>query len=150
MTQTRPRYSKRQKATAVIAASLTSVAAAAEATGIPHQTIGRWRDDPEMREYVTKTRDALAEEMHALAALAVATIVTDVRAGRFEPRDLVTLMGVATEKSLLLSGDATSRTETRDLTGTISDPELRDAIREAERLVGTGRTPETAPAEAAG
>lgn len=134
---TRP-YSKRQKATAVIAAELTNATAAGLATGIPHQTIRRWRDDPEMREYITKTRDQLAEEMGALAALAVATIQQDVRAGKFEPRDLVTLMGVATEKSLLLSGDATSRTESRDITGTISDPELREAIREAERLVGTG------------
>lgn len=132
------RYSTRRKAQAVIAATLTSDKAASDATGIPARTIGRWRDDPDLSVYVTKTRDALAEEMHALAALAVATIVQDVRAGRFEPRDLVTLMGVATEKSLLLSGDATSRTETRDLTGTLSDPELIAAVREAEHLTRTG------------
>lgn len=138
-------YTKRQKATAVIAAELTNPTAAAKATGIPHQTIRRWREDPEMREYVTKTRDVLAEEMQALAALAVATIVTDVRAGKFEPRDLVTLMGVATEKSLLLSGDATSRTETRDLTHTLPDADIRAAIREAERLTGAGGTAPEAP-----
>ena len=145
-------YTKRQKATAVIAAAMSTDQAAADATGIPRQTIGRWRDDPEMRVYVQKTRDQLAEEMGALAALAVATIQADVRAGKFEPRDLVTLMGVATEKSLLLSGDATSRTETRDLTGTITDPELREAIREAERLVGAseGRTPSEAADSPAG
>lgn len=123
-----------------------------EATGIPQPTISRWVNDPAMHIFVSKTRDQLADEMGALAALAVHTIQEYVRAGRFEARDLVTLMGVATEKSLLLSGDATSRTETRDLTNTINDPELRKTIREAERLVaaGAGGTPSPTEGETAG
>lgn len=141
------RYTKREKVTAVIAAELTNNTAVERATGIPNQTVGRWRDDPAMREYVEKTRDELAIEMRSLAALAVDTIQKDVRAGKFEPRDLVTLMGVATEKSLLLSGDATSRTESRDLTGTISDPDVIAIIREAEHLTSGGDRGTPAAAE---
>lgn len=144
---TRPRYTKRQKATAVIAATLTSQTSVAEATGIPQPTISRWVNDPAMHIFVSKTRDQLADEMGALAALAVHSIQEYVRAGRFEPRDLVTLMGVATEKSLLLSGDATSRSETRDITGTLSDAELIAAIREADRIANGEGTPEAAPVE---
>jgi hypothetical protein len=136
--------------TAVLAAELTNPTAAAEATGIPRQTITRWRDDPAMVEYVQKTRDQLAEEMGALAALAVATIQADVRAGKFEPRDLVTLMGVATEKSLLLSGAATSRTESRDITGTLADADIAAAIREAVALTTPGGTAPATEGETAG
>lgn len=151
MTQRRS-YSKRQKMTAVLAAELTNPSAAEEATGISRTNIRRWRDDPEMAVYVQKTRDQLGEEMRALAALAVDTIQSYVRSGKFEARDLVTLLGVATEKSLLLSGDATSRTETRDITGTIPDADLAAAIREAERLTSPGdqRAQEAPAGEAEG
>jgi hypothetical protein len=133
-----PTYTKRQKVTAVIAAEMTSARAAAKATGIPHQTVARWQDDPELRHIVAKTRDQLADDMKAVAALAVEYIVRDLRAGRFEPRDLTILLGVATDKAQLLAGMATSRTESRDLTGTIDDAELAAAIREAEALAGGG------------
>jgi len=137
-TSRHPTYSKRQKVTAVIAAEMTSARTAAKATGIPHQTITRWQDDPDLRHIVSKTRDQLADDMKAVAALAVEYIVRDLRAGRFEPRDLTILLGVATDKAQLLAGMATSRTESRDLTGTIDDAELAAAIREAEALAGGG------------
>lgn len=151
MARPRPRHSTREKITAVIAAELSSNLAVERVTGIPNQTIGRWRDDPTLRIYVDKTRDALADEMRTLAALAVDTIQADVRAGKFEPRDLVMLLGVATEKSLLLTGDATSRTETRDITGTLADGDISAAIREAEAILGradggTALPPEDPPA----
>jgi hypothetical protein len=143
-------YTKREKVTTVIAAEMTSNLATERATGIPNQTIGRWRDDPELRMYVDKTRDVMAEEMSGLAALAVQAIQKALRAGEFQPRDLVILLGVAVEKSLLLSGDATSRTETRDISGSIPDIDIAGAIREAETLLGTGtrRAAEAAPVEA--
>ena len=145
-------YTKREKITTVLAAELTTNVAAERATGIPESTVRRWRDDPELAIYIDKTRDVLAEEMSGLAGLAVQAIQRDLRAGKFEPRDLVILLGVAIEKSLLLSGDATSRTETRDITGTLTDIDINAAIREAEDLLsgGAGRASEEAAPEAAG
>lgn len=48
-----------------------------------------------------------------------------------EARDLTILLGVATDKGLLLAGDATSRSETRTWTDDLGDDEkqkLRDWI----------------------
>jgi hypothetical protein len=61
----------------------------------------------------------------------------------------VILLGVAIEKSLLLSGDATSRTETRDISGSLPDIDIASAIREAEALVGASEGRTTPPVEAA-
>lgn len=140
-------YTKREKVTTVLAAEMTSNLAAERASGIPESSIRRWRDDPELAIYIDKTRDVLAEEMSGLAALAVQAIQAALRSGKFEPRDLVILLGVAVEKSLLLSGDATSRTETRDISGTLPDIDIASAIREAEHLLAgsAGRAAETPP-----
>jgi hypothetical protein len=59
--ETHRRYTKRQKVTAVLAADMTSVQAAAESTGIPRTTLIHWMDDPEMVELRQKTREQLAE-----------------------------------------------------------------------------------------
>ena len=55
------------------------------------------------------------------------------RIDEFEPRDLSVLWGILTDKAQLLSGAATSRTETRALTDSLADHEkeaLADAIDE--------------------
>lgn len=141
------RYPQRERALAVIASELTNSAQAEKATGIPHQTILRWRDDPELRVYVQKTRDEMAEEMRGLSALTLAHIRNRIR--EFEPKELVTLLGVSTEKALLLAGDATTRSEVRDITGTLADSIVIDAIREVEQIRSDHRasTEDPGPAE---
>lgn len=133
----RRRYTKRQKATAVIAAEMSTAAAAAIATGIPENTIRYWLDDPRFVELRTKTRDDLAEGFSVLAHKAQAQLETLIPT--MEARDLTILLGVATDKSQLLSGGATGRTETRSLDDGLADHErkaLRDAIdRELESRV---------------
>ncbi len=132
-------YTKRQKLTAVIAADMTSTLAAAEATGIPRTSINNWLDDPEIVSLRQNARQMLAEEMGVIARLATQKLGEAIRAGRLEPRDLIMAAGMATDKSQLLAGQATSRTETRDLTETLDDHEraalrdiLDDVLREAE------------------
>jgi transposase-like protein len=122
----RRRYTKRQKATAVIAAEMSSVAAAAEQSGIPRKTLAYWLDAPEFAALRQKTREQMAEGMATIVHLAQARIVAEIEAGRFEPRDLVTLLGVATDKGQLLAGQATARTET--VTASLSDHE-RDQLK---------------------
>jgi hypothetical protein len=140
------RYPVRTKALAVIASELTNSAQAEKTTGIPHQTILRWRDDPDLRVYVQKTRDEMAEEMRGLSALTLFHIRQ--RIAEFEPKELVTLLGVSTEKALLLAGDATSRSEVRDISGTLPDSIVIEAIALAGGSVDRAETPSPAATEA--
>ncbi len=142
MADTRRRYTKRTKVTAVVAAELTSNLAVQRATGISETNIRRWRDDPEMAKYVDKTRDELSEGAQMLAHRALEQIVAKLP--DFEPRDLVTLFGVMVDKAQLLSGNATSRSELRDISGSLTDADLAAAILEAESLVAAGGSPQEA------
>lgn len=139
------RYTKQQKATAVMAAEMVNAEAAAEQTGIPRSTIRRWLEDPELVELRQKTRESMAADMKALAMVALEALMGAIRRGELEGRDLIVALGVAIDKAQLLSGEATSRTETRDLTATLDDHErarlrdiLDDALRQAEVVAAPG------------
>ena len=120
------RYTKRQKTTVVIAAEMSSVAAASEASGIPESNIRRWRDDPVLVELGAKTREEVADGFRMLTGLAIDRLA--VLVPTMEPRDLIILAGVGVDKGQLLSGEATSRTETKALTDGMDDHE-REALR---------------------
>jgi hypothetical protein len=122
---TNRRYSKADKIAAVVAAEMTNATAAGEATGIPERNIRRWQDDPELAEYVGKTRDELGEVASTLAHLAGAKLLEAVRLGKLEPRDLLIAFGLAVDKSQLLTGGATGRTEHRSITDDLNDDEKR-------------------------
>ena len=119
----RRRYTRKTKASAVITAEMTSVLAASEATGIPRTTIGYWVEQPEFVILRQKTREELAAGSILLAHLAQAELTKKIRAGEVEPRDLATIYGIAIDKGQLLAGEATSRSENRDLTETMNDHE---------------------------
>ena len=114
----------------MMAAAMTSVTAAAEQTGIPRTTIQRWIDEPWAVELRQKTGEELGEEMRVLAMLATEKLTELVRGGKLSARDLIPLMGVAVDKSQLLAGAATVRTESRDVTERLDDHES-EALREA-------------------
>ena len=131
MTQRR-RYTKAEKMAAVVAAELSTPAAAAEAQGVPESSLRYWLDDPKFAELRTKTREETAGAFHVLAHLAMDRLRELVPT--MEPRDLTVLLGVATDKAALLSGQPTSRTETRALTEGLDDHEkarLREILDEA-------------------
>jgi hypothetical protein len=120
------RYSKATKVRTVIAAEMTSVAAAAEQAGIPETTVAYWFDAPEFVDIRRKTREDLAEESMGMAHKVLGEIKR--RLDEFEPRDLSVLYGILTDKGQLLSGGATTRSETKDLTALVTDHE-REALR---------------------
>lgn len=127
---TRRRYTKREKASAVMAAIASNTTAAAEQTGIPRTTIEYWLERPEFVELRQKTQEERADGMRTLALLAMDRLSALIPT--MEPRDLIVLMGVATEKGQLLGGQATERTEHRDITDGLDDHE-RAALNEAIR-----------------
>jgi len=123
----RRRYSRKTKASAVIAAEMSSVMAAAEATGIPRKTLEYWVESPEFATLRQKSRDDLASGSIVLAHLAQAELQRKVLAGEVEPRDLAVIYGIAIDKGQLLTGQATQRLENRDLTAGFDDHE-REAL----------------------
>jgi transposase-like protein len=145
---TRRRYTRKTKLAAVLAAEMSGVVQAERETGIPESTIRYWAAKPEFAEVRAKTREDLADEIKIVAHLAWQRIAETLRSGEMEPRDAIFAAEKATSLQLLMSGDATSRTELRDITGSLSDADVLDAIRAAEDLIGgsAGRT-DPAPAE---
>lgn len=146
----RRRYNKTEKIAAILAADASSTLAAAQSKGIPESTIRYWLDRPEFAKLRENAREGIAEDALMVARLAWKKLGQAIADGTLEPRDLVIATGMATDKSQLLNGAATARTEARDITGTISDAELVAAIREADRLTSGSGTPEEAPIEAEG
>jgi hypothetical protein len=121
------RYTKRQKLSAVMAADMVGVVAASEQAGVPESTIRYWADRPEFAEYRAKAREDLEAEVGVVAHLAWQRVAEALRAGTLEPRDALFAADKATTLYQLVAGHATARTETRDITDTMT-PEQRDAL----------------------
>ncbi len=116
----------------MVTAELSSTLAAAASTGIPESTIRYWLEDPKFAELRAKTREETAAGFDVLVHLAQERLQTLIPT--MEPRDLTVLLGVATDKGQLLAGQATGRTEHRELDSGLDDHEseaLRKAIDEA-------------------
>lgn len=127
----RRRYTKRQKLAAVMAAEMGGVVQAEEQTGIPESTIRYWIDKPEFAEFRAKTREDLAAEIGTVAHLAWSRVARALASGEMEPRDAIFAAEKATNLQLLMSGEATSRSENVSITDGLDDHErtaLRDAI----------------------
>lgn len=117
--------------TAVLAADMTNPLAASEATGIPRTTLRQWLEKPEYATLRQNAREAIAEEAMVVARLAWQALGDAIRAGLVEPRELISAAGVATDKASLLAGEATARTEHRDLTDGDDDAEALRAAADA-------------------
>ena len=125
----RVRRSRQIKLAVVRTAEAVGVSEAARLSGVPRTTITEWMSTPENVIYRQKTREDLAEEARVMAHATLATI--QARLAEFDPRDLSVLFGILVDKGQLLSGAATARVETRELTDALNDHErqtLRDAI----------------------
>lgn len=132
-------YTKRTKLSAVMAAEMSGVVAAEKQTGIPESTIRYWMDKPEFAEVRAKTREELSDEIKVAAHLAWQRVIESMPT--MEPRDAIFAAEKATSLQILMTGGATARTETRDISGTLSDLDLIGALVEAESLTTAGGSP---------
>ena len=139
------KYTKRVKLAAVMAAEMSGVVQAEAQTGIPESSIRYWMEEPEFAAIRARVREDLADEVKVVAHLAWQRIAGALRDGTMEPRDAIFAAEKATNFQILLTGGATSRTEARDITGTLADVEVIAALREAESLATGGGAAE-APA----
>lgn len=130
---TKRRYTKAEEATAVGVAVAEGQRAAADKLGIPLSTIHQWYHRPEYEQMRTTAREDVAESMWTGVQLGVAAMVKSLDDPKVPLRDKTDATSMLTEKYLLLTGQATSRHETRALTEGLDDHEktaLRDAIDE--------------------
>lgn len=135
----------RERAEAVGIAVFEGVTAAERETGIPKQTIHEWLQSDEFGHLRTRARDVVAAEWWAGVQVGFAAVLEGLRDPDQPLRDKAQALAVLYDRLALMTGGATSRMESRDITGTLSDADLIDAIREAQRLIGDGRA---APAPA--
>lgn len=148
---TRRRYTRQQKMAAVAEATVNGTEQASVKTGIPRTTILYWLDRPEFVELRNKTREELSDGFKALAHLALTRLMEAINSGDVEPRDLSVALGIATDKHLLMSGEATGRTETRTWTDAL-DPDKQRKLRDwaLERLDELDRRTDDAQGDAQG
>lgn len=121
------RYTRKQKLATVLAADIVGVTAAAEQAGIPHQTVSYWLLRPEFSEYRRRAREELAEEVKVVVHLAWQRVAEGLEAGVYEPRDALFAAEKASTILQLITGQATSRDEHRELLADFDDHE-RDAV----------------------
>ena len=124
------RYTKEQKAVAVGLALVKGQTAASEETGIPLSTLHGWYQSAEYAELRTTARSEVAESMWAAAQLGVASMAKALADPKVPLRDKTDATSMLTEKYLLLTGQATSRTESRQLAASLDDHE-REALQDA-------------------
>jgi hypothetical protein len=116
---------------------------AEQQTGIPQQTISGWFNSPEFSELRSRTREQVAAQFWAVIQRGLEQVDAGLD-GDHPLRDKAQALGILYDRYALLSGQATSRTEHRDLTADLDDHEkqtLRDLIEgalaePAEAVVG--------------
>lgn len=143
-------YTDEERAPIVGRAAVVGVTKASEESGVPKQTIDYWLNSPRFGPLRTSARESIADGFWIGVQVALQEVVDGLTNPRAPLRDKAQALKVLYDAHALMSGAATSRTEARDITGTISDAELAAAIREAESIATGGRGPETAEDEAAG
>lgn len=119
------KYDRKTKLAVVMAADMVGVVQAEKQSGIPESTIRYWMEKPEFAEFRAKTREDLEAEVSLVAHLALRRVAQTI--DTMEPRDALFAMEKATTLMLLTRGEATTRTETKDITHDL-DNETRQKL----------------------
>jgi hypothetical protein len=128
---TKRRYTTKQRAEAIGIAVMEGQTEAGRQTGIPPTTIDRWLDRPECVEMRSRAREEIIADVRAAFLLAVDRTAELLRSPDADLRSAADAMDKLGTRLALLSGEATTRTESRALTEGLDDHErtaLRDAI----------------------
>lgn len=129
MPSTRDQYSPVERARAVGMAAVMGQTQAAEALGIPLSTLHGWWERPDLAALRTTAREDVAAQMWEAAQLGLAEMVKGLENPRAPLRDKTMATSMLIEKFLLLTGQATGRTEVIALTDGMDDHE-RATLRE--------------------
>jgi hypothetical protein len=135
----RRRYTPEERAQAAGLAAARGVTVAGEITGIPKTTIQYWADSEEFAYLRTTAREKVVETFWAAVQVGLDEVVKGFRTDA-SLKDKAVALATVYDRHALLTGGATNRSESRDITGTLSDSELIAAVREAERITSETRT----------
>ena len=144
----RRRYTAKQRALAVGIATVDGVTAAERETGIPKETIQYWTHKPEFAQLRTTARETVIEQLWIGIQVGIEVLTAGLKSDAPLNHKADALRTLA-ERYALLNGEATTRTENRELHDK-SDDELRDGVREAERILAAGRDAPAAEGPPAG
>ena len=128
----RRKYTARTRAKAVGIAVVDGVTAAERVTGIPKTTIDYWMDKPEFVQLRTTARETVVEQLWVGIQVGIEELTKGLR-GDAPVNHKAAAFDSLAERYALLNGEATTRTENRDLLEGRSDHEkeaLADAIDE--------------------
>lgn len=118
----RRRYSARTKAKAVGIAVVDGVTAAERVTGIPKTTIDYWLDKPEFVQLRTTAREKVVEQLWVGIQVGVEELTAGIR-GDAPLNHKAAAFDSLAERYALLNGEATARTENRELLSSFNDGE---------------------------
>lgn len=115
----RRRYTAKDKAEAVGIAVVRGQTQASEATGIPLSTIHTWFADPRFEELRNVKREELGAYFLIGIQVALKAVIAGIEDGKLSEKAIA--LGVLYDKHALLTGQATSRSESRTLTEDMDD-----------------------------
>lgn len=130
----RRHYSARTKARAVGIALVEGVTETERQTGIPKVTVWQWMQDPAYEQLRTRVREDVMAEWWSGIQLGARHLVAGMENPDVPLRDKSQAFLALAQNYQLMSGAATSRTETKEITDGLTDDEkdqLRLAIRAA-------------------
>ncbi len=138
-------YTAGQKANALGIAAANGVTAAERSTGIPKETIQYWTTKPEFAQLRTTAREMVIDQFWVAVQVGLEQVIEGLK-GDAPLKEKSVALATVYDRHALLTGGATARSESRDITGTISDAELLAAILSAD----PGARPEGSAQEAEG
>ena len=113
-------------AQAVALALVHGVDVAAKRTGVAERTIRRLRDDPALAELGLRAREAVLADFWITIQVGIDEIHAGLT-GEAPLRDKAQTLAVLVDRYALLSGEATARTEHRELDINPTEPDLERA-----------------------
>ena len=118
---TRRTYTKATKARASGIAIAAGVSEAERQTGIPKTTIQYWVTSAEFVQLRTRAREEFAAELYAGVQEGARYVINGLRDPDAPLRDKAQAFGILYDRFALLSGEATTRSEHRDITDVDAD-----------------------------
>jgi hypothetical protein len=130
-------FGHKDKLVAVVASEVNGIPETARALRISQKALQSWRDEAVLLPYVEATRNQIMGDAATVAEKAWAELLMRLQneAEKFSTRDLVVVAAEATNKMQLLSGGATSRTETKDVTDHFDEAQTQEIVNAARRYL---------------
>lgn len=130
-------FTHKDKLVAVVASEINGIGETAKVLRVSKNTLKSWRDEATLFPYVQATRNQIMGDVSTVAQKAWEELLMRLQndADSFSSRDLVVVAAEATSKMQLLSGGATSRTETKDVTDHFDEEQTQEIVNAARRYL---------------